>query len=150
MAKKNNNVVREISGKKYIVTDRELPGTIPNEIREYRYIADDGNDYFIGKKRSKKKSLFDKVTTQFEIALSGTVITENCKLWLPTNELFHAVSYWKDIEGWRKQVEQGAKHLGLLTGKIVENKIVLSDGRAYDLQECQIEIEGTQLIEIDE
>ena len=44
-----------------------------------------------------------------------------------------------DIQGWRQQIEQGAEHLGLLVGKIVENNIELSDGRSYALSECRIE-----------
>ncbi|MDA3616283.1 hypothetical protein [Polluticaenibacter yanchengensis] len=51
--------------------------------------------------------LFNKVITQFEepIAQSGGVISENCKLWLPTNELFHGLSYKGDIEGWREGIK---------------------------------------------
>ena len=87
----------------------------------------------------EKKSLFEKVTSLFEIAQSGGVISENCKLRLPTNELFYGLSYKGDIEGWRKQIEQGAELLGLLAGKISENNLELSDGRIYALSDCKIE-----------
>ena len=75
----------------------------------------------------------------FEIAQSGGVISENCKLWLPTGELFHGLSYKGDIEGWREQIKQGAEQLGLLIGKIYKNKIELLDGRSYALSDCKIE-----------
>lgn len=101
--------------------EREIPGLHPVEWREYRYIADDGNNFFVSlNRRSKKLSLFDKVTSVVEIAQSGGVISENCKIWLPTKELFHGLSYKGDIQGWRQQIEQGAEHLGLLIGKLLK------------------------------
>lgn len=120
--------------------NRHIPGTIKVEGREYLYISEDGEDFFTKNSRAvEKQSLFDKVTSLFEIAQSGGVISENCKLRLPTNELFHGLSYKGDIEGWRKQIEQGAELLGLLTGKISENNLELSDGRIYALSDCKIE-----------
>lgn len=120
--------------------NRHIPGTIKVEGREHLYISDDGGGFFAKSSRTiKRQSLFDKVTSLFEIAQSGGVISENCKLRLPTNELFHGLSYKGDIEGWRKQIEQGAEQLGLLTGKISENNIELSDGRIYALSDCKIE-----------
>lgn len=119
---------------------RHIPGTIKVEEREFLYVADNGEDFFTKKRLTiKKPSLFEKVTSMFNIAQSGGVISENCKLWLPTNELFHGLSYKGDIEGWRKQIEQGAEQLDLLTGKISENNIELSDGRVYALSDCKIE-----------
>lgn len=120
--------------------NRHIPGTIKVEGREYLYISDDGEDLFTkGGRTVKGQSLFDKVNSLFKIAQSGGVISENCKLRLPTNELFHGLSYKGDIEGWRKQIEQGAEQLGLLTGEISENNIELSDGRIYALSDCKVE-----------
>jgi hypothetical protein len=123
--------------------ERVISGLPPlAEGREYRYVADDGNDYFAKKNRqSKKQCLFEKVIWHIvpPIPQNGGAMTENCKLWIPTNELFHALSYRGDIEGWRKQIELGAEQLGLLTGKIVGDNIELSDGRVYALFECKVE-----------
>ncbi len=66
-------------------------------------------------------------------------MTENCKLWLPSGELFHALSYKGDIDGWREQISNGANQLGLLTAKIVNNQFILSDGRSYHLSDCKAE-----------
>ncbi len=121
---------------------REIPGLHPVEWREFRYVLDDGNDYFMGKSRqSRKQSLFDKIAGQIQppIPQNGGVITENCKLWLPTEELFHGLSYKGDIEGWKRQIEEGAKQLGLLSAKIEDNKIQLSDNRSYNLSDCRVE-----------
>lgn len=116
---------------------REIPG-INQEItwREFRYIQDDGNNDF-----SSQKGLFYKVTT-FEILplpKNGGVITENCKLRLPTGDLFYALSYKGDIVGWRNRIEDSAKQLQLLTGRIENEKIVLSDNRSFDISDCRVE-----------
>lgn len=115
--------------------EREVPGVVPVEWREYCYVSDDGCDKFVG------KGLFDKLTSQIEppIPKSGGVMTENCKLWLPSGELLHAISYKGDLDGWRMQIEQGAKILGLFIGKIISGRIVLSDARSYDLSDCTVE-----------
>ncbi|QWX84245.1 hypothetical protein H0I23_00920 [Cellulophaga sp. HaHaR_3_176] len=115
--------------------ERIIPGTINIEDSKVLYISDSGNDDF-------NDSLFNKVTSQFDeqpIAQSGGVVNENCKLWLPTNELFNCLSYKGDVEGWRKEITGGAKILGLITGKIVCDKIELSDNRTYLLSDCKIE-----------
>ena len=120
--------------------NRNIPGTITVEGRAHLSVSDDGEDFFTKRSRSvKRQSLFDRVTSLFKIAQSGGVISENCKLRLPTHELFHGLSYKGDIEGWRKQIEKGAEHLGLLTGKVSNNSIELSDGRIYALSDCEIE-----------
>ena len=74
------------------------------------------------------------------MAKEGGALTENCKIWLPTNELFHGLSYKGDIEGWRKGITLGATHLGLLTAKIAEGNIEVSDGRVYALSDCKVEL----------
>ena len=112
-----------------IDVNRHIPGTIKVEGREFLYILDNGEDFFVGKKRSKRESLFSKITC----------LSENCKIWLPTGELFHGVSYKGDIEGWREGIIQAAIHLGLLTAKIVKENIEISDGRKYALSECKVE-----------
>ena len=121
--------------------NRHIPGTIKVEGREFLYVADDGEDFFRKKKRSKvkKESLFSKLTSLFFMAKEGGALTENCKIWLPTNELFHGLSYKGDIEGWRKGITLGANHLGLLIAKISGENIEISDGRIYALSDCKVE-----------
>ena len=123
-------------------SNEHIPGVIKVEGREFLYIADDGEDFFRKKKGSKvkKESLFSKLTSLFFMAKEGGALTENCKIWLPTNELFHELSYKGDIEGWRKGITLGATHLGLLTAKIAEGNIEISDGRVYALSDCKVEL----------
>ena len=123
-------------------SNEHIPGVIKVEGREFLYIADDGEDFFRKKKGSKvkKESLFSKLTSLFFMAKEGGALTENCKIWLPTNELFHGLSYKGDIEGWRKGITLGATHLGLLTAKIAEGNIEISDGRVYALSDFKVEL----------
>ena len=123
-------------------SNEHIPGVIKVEGREFLYIADDGEDFFRKKKGSKvkKESLFSKLTSLFFMAKEGGALTENCKIRLPTNELFHGLSYKGDIEGWRKGITLGATHLGLLTAKIAEGNIEVSDGRVYALSDCKVEL----------
>ncbi len=53
--------------------------------------------------------------------------------------LFHAVIYHGDIDGWRKDIEAGAKGMGLLLAQIEGDQFVITDGRSIPLSECKIE-----------
>ncbi|SFD74055.1 hypothetical protein SAMN04489722_1243 [Algibacter lectus] len=117
------------------MNNREIPGKIIIENSEVKYISDDGNDNFV----NNKNGLFDLITSQFEIAKYGGIISENCKLTLPNGELFHSLSYRGDIEGWREEIDLGAEKLKLITGKVINDKIELSDGRNFKLSDCKIE-----------
>lgn len=81
-----------------LVDEREIPGIKPVEWRECRYVSDDGNDNFL------RNGLFALIMDNIEPPFpeSGGVIIENCKIWLPSGELLHALSYKGDIVGWRK------------------------------------------------
>ncbi len=114
--------------------ERKIPRTEDYENREVLYILDnDGNSF--------EKKIFKKVTNEIIplIPKNGGVISENCKIVLPTNETFYGLSYKGDITGWRKQIELGAEALGLLTAEINGNEILLSDNRSYILNDCIIE-----------
>ena len=56
-----------------IDVNRHIPGTIKVEGREFLYILDDGEDFFVGKKRSKRESLFSKITCLFFKAKKGAL-----------------------------------------------------------------------------
>ncbi len=120
------------------MNNRRIPGTIEVEGREFRYVSDDGSGVFTNFNR-KHDDLFFKVTSQYKIAKTGGVISENCRLETIDNELFHGLSYKGDILGWRKQIELGAKKLNLIMGEIIDDKLVLSDGRSYNLYDCKYE-----------
>ncbi|HEM7175227.1 hypothetical protein [Providencia stuartii] len=113
----------------------KAPGAVPVEWREYRYVSDDESNNFVG------NGLFNKIINKITpiIPTSGGAISENCKLWTPDGKLFHALSYKGDLNGWRKQIEKGAANLGLITGKIIDNKLILTTGENYNIEDCKIE-----------
>jgi hypothetical protein len=50
--------------------------------------------------------------------------------------IFFAIQFNIDLEGWRKQIELGAKELGRATAKVLGGDIIVSDGRSYPLSSC--------------
>jgi hypothetical protein len=117
-----------------------IPGIKMAEGREYRYVFDGINDDFVTKNDGGLLlQLNDTVLEDLTVSPtseSGRLYTENCKIILPTGEIFSGVSYKSDADGWRCYVEEGAKKKGILTAKLDTQKIFLSDNRSYDLFEC--------------
>lgn len=90
-----------------------------------------------GEKRTK---LFDKVTqsaappppTSGGCVLEGDLIS-------PSGERFAVLTFHGDVSGWQRQIEEGAAPLGLTTGKIVRDRIDLSDGRTLHIAQCSFQ-----------
>lgn len=111
--------------------DGSLPGTVPVAGKEFRYFSDDG--------RHTVRKQFDRLTLAVDPpnAKFGGATSQRCKLLAPDNSVFHGLSYHGDLEGWRRDVEEGARILGLLLGRIEDGHLVLSDGRSFSLGECR-------------
>lgn len=60
---------------------------------------------------------------------------------MPKGDIFEAVSYKGDIEGWRQQLEQGAKALNEMLAiiDIETDSIVLDNKQSFCLTDCKIE-----------
>lgn len=113
--------------------DRVIPGmaTVPG--REVIYFSDDGSN----PPRTQFQNLTRKVNPPH--LKSGGATEQGCVLRLPDGTAFHAMSYHGDIDGWRKQIDQGAQELGLLTARVSEQKFLVSDGREFNLADCKVE-----------
>jgi len=113
---------------------RAVPGTKPVSDREFRYIRDDRAQPF--------EKLLWKIASHVDPSLpkDGAVVSENCENTPPTGEVFQAVSYRGDIDGWRKQVESGARAFGIQLARIADDSIVLDDMRSFKLSECEIKL----------
>ena len=87
--------------------------------------------------------LFDEVLNKIEPNLmkSGGAILEGTKLELPDGGHFFAIQFNDDLEGWRKQIELGAKELGRATAKVQGGDVIISDGRSYPLSSCKVVFE---------
>lgn len=119
-----------------IRTARIIPGTQPTDGREFCYVSDGGKEEF---------AAFFKKLIRFvapPIPKDGGALIEGCKITLPNGEILQAISYKGDIEGWRCQVEQGAKALGAKVAKIDGESIVLDDEQSIRLAACQIEFQN--------
>ena len=114
--------------------ERKVPGTYLVEGREYRYVSN--------KRQVKFGELFHELfNVPPLIPQNGGALIEGCKITLPNGDIFEAVSYKGDIEGWRQQLEQGAKALNeeLARIDIDTDSIVLNDMRSFRLTDCIID-----------
>jgi len=121
--------VEEILGVKF-GGERTVPGMDPVSGREYWYIEDDGNDDF--------DALFVQIVgAEPVIPTSGGALTGGCELTLPDGRKFHALSYKGDLEGWRKQIHNGARKLGVAAAQLVDKELVFSDASVVPVSDCK-------------
>jgi hypothetical protein len=115
--------------------ERKVPGTQPGEEASVRYVSFDDP--------ASIPKLFDEVLDKIEPNLmkSGGAILDGTKLELPDGGYFFAILFSEDLEGWRKQIELGAKELGRATAKVLGGDVIVSDGRSYPLSSCKIEFQ---------
>jgi len=113
--------------------ERTIPGTRKSGNREYLYLSSPKGKSF--------DALFRKVVRFVTPPLmkGGGVGTEGCKIELPNGEIFQAISYKEDLDGWRKQITQGALANNVKIAQIEGEKIKLESGKAFLLNECHIE-----------
>lgn len=112
---------------------RNVPGITIVDGQQVVYFSDDG--------KNKLRKQFNNITC-FSVppnAVRGGVNDRGCKVTPPSGPLFHAISYHGDLDGWRKDIEVGAKGLGLLLARIEGDQFIISDGRSIPLSDCKIE-----------
>jgi hypothetical protein len=114
--------------------ERKVAGTRPGEEASVRYVSFDDP--------ASIPELFHGVLNKPEPYLvNGGAILEGTRLELPDGGHFFAIQVTYDIDGWRKQVEFGAKALGRATAKVLGGDVIVSDGRSYPLSSCKIEFD---------
>lgn len=69
---------------------------------------------------------------------NGGCVLQN-DLLTPDGERFAVLTFHGDVEGWQRQIEEGATLLGLKSAKILGDNLVLSDGRSFPLESCKLE-----------
>ncbi|MFZ6723815.1 hypothetical protein [Undibacterium sp. Ji49W] len=115
--------------------EKIVPGTVIHDTKEVIYFSDDGKTDF----RTQFNRLTKDVSPRH--ATRGGKTSQGCRLWLPDGSLFHPVSYHGDVDGWRKDIAQGAQQLQLLLAKIDGERIVISDGRSFLVADCKVEFD---------
>ena len=125
----------EILGRGPIQQERTIPGTQPGEADTVRYVSFGPNE--------KPAKVFRTVTTKIDppFLSDGGCVLEGCIITLPDKTSLYPLAFHGDVVGWQRQIEGGARALGLLFGKILDDRIVLSDGREISLANCDIEFD---------
>jgi hypothetical protein len=116
--------------------DPALPGTRPRDIGKVIYILlPTGVDL---------SDSFDEVTGKVDpfIPKHGAALLEYFMVKTPDQEDFFSIYFHGDVEGWRQQIEFGAKQLGLKTAKVHEDKFIVNEGPTYLLSDCTVTLDG--------
>jgi hypothetical protein len=127
------NYMERIFGADAFEYERKVAGTRPGEEAAVRYVSFDDP--------ASIPELFHEVVNKIEPFLmkSGGATLEGTRLELPDGGRFFAILFNIDIDGWRQQIELGAKELGRATAKISGGEVIVSDGRSYPLSRCKVE-----------
>lgn len=127
--------MEKILGKGSLESERRIPGVIGNETEKVRYVSFDGVQ--------APSALFRQVSRRINPPLmsGGGVMLEGVTIKTPDGTHFYCLYYHGDVEGWQRQIEEGAKELGLITAKIQEQSLVASHGRQFSLNECQVQFD---------
>ncbi|MHA6881641.1 hypothetical protein [Ralstonia pseudosolanacearum] len=112
---------------------RVVPGATSIEGVEIVYFSDDGKNNF--RKQFESLTMFANPPQ----ATSGGVNERGCKITTPNGVLFHAIGYHGDVDGWREDIETGAKGLQILLRMIDGDRFVVKDGESFRLRDCKIE-----------
>ncbi|MCB6182037.1 hypothetical protein LIN78_00510 [Leeia sp. TBRC 13508] len=112
--------------------EKVIPGTVVREGKEIVYFSDDGTSDFLTQFNRLTKDVSPRHAKQ------GGRTSQGCRLWLPDGTLFHPVGYHGDVDGWRKDIECGARQLNLLLARVDGDRIVVSDGRSFALADCKV------------
>jgi len=135
MASQLERLEQILGGKLERQDARVIPGTVAVEGTEFVYFADDGKNKF----RQQFRNLTEFTTPPN--AKHGGANERGCKITLSSGQLFHAIGYHGDLEGWRKDIEAGAQALHVPLARIEGDTFVISDGRLCPLSECKIEFD---------
>lgn len=132
MANNLEELERVLGGKIEQLGERSVPGLVP--------VSGVGVVYYQDDKRMPPKKLFKSFLDGLSVrsAKSGGRVSDTCSILSPDGLLFRAMSYHGDLAGWGRDIEEGAKGLGLLLAYIEVDKFIISDGRSYPLSECKI------------
>lgn len=118
-----------------IERERAVPGTRPGESEKVRYVS--------FREPVTPSDVLREIPWKVKPPLPkrGGVVLEGCIVTLPDGTHLCALSYHGDVEGWQKQIEQGAQDLGLVSARLDPDTLHLSDGRSVPLDACTIELD---------
>jgi hypothetical protein len=123
---------RALGGKLGRRDSRVVPGTATVGGVEVVYFADNGSD--------TPGAQFFRLTNHVNPPLfrSGGVPESGCTIRLPDGTAFHAMTYHGDLDGCCRQITKGARELGILIATISNGRLMISDGRTFELPDCKV------------
>ncbi|RQU96766.1 hypothetical protein [Burkholderia cenocepacia] len=133
MTNQSDRLEKALGGKLERSDSRVVPGSVAVAGTEFVYFSDDGKHPF--RKQFKNLTEF----TNPPHAKSGGVNERGCRIKVPDGQQFHAIGYHGDIKGWRLDIEAGARALNIYLARIDGDQFIVSDGRTYNLSQCEIE-----------
>lgn len=133
MTGKREQLESVLGGKIEQSDSRTIPGALAVDGQQVVYFSDDGKNKF--------RKQFNSITCFADppSAKRGGVNDRGCKITPPGGPVFYAISYHGDLDGWKSDIEAGAKGLGLLLARIEGERFVISDMRSIPLVDCKIE-----------
>ena len=116
---------------------RPVPGTVPVDGIRFVYLE------------SREKNVFDKFgdfvscVDDTEGPSHGGMIDEEFSLVLPNGSRFYAISFKGDLEGWRRNIENFSRHIGISYGEIEKGFFVFSTDKTVQLSSCELHDHST-------
>lgn len=112
-------------------SNRNIPGLIQYEDQEFLY--------FTTYKDYDEHKTFVKLTNVLEIpyAKFGGATILGCSITIPTGKTYHALSFFGDIDGWKKDIICASQELKISLARI-NDKILICDDEMIPLSTCII------------
>ncbi len=113
-----------------------LPGTRPQDAGKVIYIGFPAAADVV--------ESFEKVTSKIDppIPKHGGALLKPWVVQTSDRERFYSLYFHGDVEGWRQQIELGAKQLGLKMAKVHDDRFVVVEGPSYLLADCTVTLDG--------
>ena len=112
---------------------RNIPGTIQIPAREFVYVEYSDADAF------RMDCMEIGTVGPGRQPTDGGLMYDEAMLALPNSARFFALTYNRDLEGWRGRVYDWCRVKGLRWGKIEGEKLVLCTGESCPLSDCSVE-----------
>lgn len=120
-----SDLERALGGRLARKGQRALPGLHPREGLEVIYYQDDGR----ATARKLFRMLLDGVHTPS--AKAGGLVSDPCTIVLPDGRMFRAASYHGDVDGWREDIVNSTRAMGILLGKVDGHSFLVADGSEF-------------------
>ncbi len=113
--------------------EREIPGSIDVEGREFFYIEVNENERF---EEIIENSMIE--TPEIPMPTFGGIIEEKVRLVIHGKMSLLGISYKGDLQGWRGKLQEYCLARNRNWGIVSEGKLILSNTAQMDLSACEV------------